>query len=440
MNKPVYPVWASITPIGRYETVKIFLATVTLIAPVRFIVIWILLIIGWLLTLPIRPWVDAYAVGSAYKTVVMLLIRVGCRLILFVAGFYWIPSRGHFDPRATILVSTHKSLWDALWIIWKAGAAQTAKADLFRMPVISGFLFALDSVPIDRHSRKGKREALAAIRFRASSTGSRPLLIFPTAICSNDRQLPEFKRGAFEPRLPVQPIGISYPSRFYDHTLGRWPLWDMFRATCQAINFMTITFLPLRTPTEREMSDPEIFKENVRYEMGAHLGMQLTKYSFETDCVRIRCRTKGIFFNETKCEVHNLPLTLSVIDAFDVFDQDRDGWIGGRDAAKAGRRFLYSFAAAFNTLKLPPRDSEAYESARETIHAWMDVGIVGVITGGRPLLPIRKADPFEPEKIEVAEVITYFNKLLVSKHEKPCPVLADAFNVSQYFHGLELSS
>ena len=435
MQKTVYPPWQSLTPPTLYESLKIIIATVTLVAPMRFLLIWVLLTVGWLLTIPVKPSIERYRSGRIYKRLVVLVIRFGCRLILFVAGFYWIETRGRFDRRANVIISTHQSLWDALWVIWSTGASQTAKADLFNMPIIRGFLFAIDSVPVDRHSRKGKREALAAIRTRAESKGSSPLLIFPTAICSNGRQLPEFKRGAFDPKVPVQPIGIAYPSRFYDHTLGRWILWELYRSTCQVINFMTITILPVRSPTHDEKSDSQLWTNNVRYEMSVHLGMQLVAYSFETDCVRIRCRSKNIVFNETKCLIHNLPLSLAVVDAFASLDEDKDGWIGGEDAATAGISFLHAYRESFNQLKLPPIPRRSFLESPENINAWMDMGITGMITGGRPRLPARKTDMHRQDFIEVAEVITYFNKLYISRPQtKPCPILAEVFDVSEYSH------
>jgi 1-acyl-sn-glycerol-3-phosphate acyltransferase len=433
MNPPEFPPWKSLTPNSTYERLKIAIATVTLIGPLKFLTIWILIFIGWLMVLPIGPKTDTSTIGKVYRKVAFGLVRLGCRLILFTGGFYWVNVRGSPDDRAKILVSTHHSLWDSLWFIWSQGASQTAKADLFENPLVSGFLFVLNSVPVDRFSRKGRREAIHAIKERVKDTHGHPLLVFPTGICSNGRQLMEFKRGAFEPGVPIQPVGIAYPARHFDQTHSRWPLWDMYRSCCQIVNFLAITYLPARFPTPEEKCDTNSWAKSVREHMSLSLGMRKVNYAFETECVRLHCRSYGLIFNEEKCRITNLPLALSVVDAFSRLDCNRDGWIDEEDAAHAGQMFQRAFKVAFPQIKTPMAPYHAAEDSTTKMDSWMDVGMIGLITGGRKRLPPRPIDPHRDDALEVAEVIDFFNRCLVSKASVPDASLVISFNLSSFF-------
>jgi hypothetical protein len=110
----------------------------------------------------------------------------------------------------------------------------------------------------------------------------------------------EFRRGAFEAGVAVQPVGIAYLARDNDMKLTRWVLWDMYRTVCQAVNFAALTVLPIRFPSEEEKHLPSVWAENVRLEMSRFLGMLVSPYSLEMEIIRTKCRDRGIPFNETK--------------------------------------------------------------------------------------------------------------------------------------------
>ena len=420
--------WKSLTPWTHYEVGKTLLATVTLIAPVRFVTVCALLLLGSLFTLPLSNQGCSRLLGIRYRQVVRVLIRLGCRLILFVCGFMWVFTNGQYDGRATILLGTHHSVWDSLWLIWYCGASQTAKVELFKTTLISGYLTALDSLSIDRWSRKGRAEALEAIRRRAHCANTYPLLIFPGAVCSNCRELIEFKRGAFEPGVPIQPVGIAYPARHFDLTHSRWPLWDMYRTMCQLVNFMTVTFLPIQFPDDEDKAHPAEWMRRVRETMGRSLDMQLVPYNYEAEYIRTRCRDLGLIFNDTKCRITNIGFVMTIVKAFVEIDYDRDGWISRSDASRSGANFERAFLDSFGTIKLP---NESEDSSAPNSESWIETGIVGWMTGGRPLLPSRPLDPYRDDAIEVAELITYFNTC-IENDVRPCPELVTAFNMSQY--------
>ena len=136
--------------------------------------------------------------------------------------------------------------------------------------------------------------------------------------------------------------------------------------------------------------------------------------------------------------MHDLHLTLALIDAFETIDCDKDGQLSQADAASLGPHFVEALRLSWDDLKLPAYQTGEYLNSTENIPIWMDEGLCGSITGGRPLLLPRPPDPYRSNMLEIAEVITYFNRLKISKHGKPCPILAESFKVSQYFSCIDV--
>ena len=395
-----------LTETSNMEMFKISVATVTLIAPLRFSVIWLFLIIGWILTHILGSGTNGQSITLRF------LLRFGARLILFIAGFYWIPVKGEWDPRARIFVSTHHSIWDSLLFIYEVGASHAAKAELFRVPILGDYLRALDCFPVDRHSNKGRRDAISAIKQRASDPQYPPLVVFPTATCTNCRQLIEFKRGAFEAGVPVQPVGIAYLGRSYDMKLSKWVLWDMYRSVCQVVNFAAITVLPLRYPSEEERRQPILWSENVRVEMARDLGMLLAPYSLETEILRTKCRDHKIYFNETKLGNRKFGHVNidRILEKFVDIDKDKDGFLSRRDFCDSGigvnmsewNEILKEFKLKANPQRVASKEA--------TIDTWTESGAIGFITGGRPQLHSRPQDRDPQDMIEFVEVLVHVSK------------------------------
>jgi len=344
---------------------------------------------------------------------------------MFIAGFYYVFVKGSVDPRAKILVATHSSLWDSLWLIYYVGTTQGAKIELFSLPVMGDFLRAFLSLPIDRKSVDGRRLAIAEILLRAADPHYPPLLLFPAGCCTNTRQLILFKRGAFQPLCPIQPVGISYPSRHYDMKLSQSSLRDLYRSLCQFTNHMAVTFLPIRYPSESEKTDPSMWAHNVREEMGLKLGMQLVDYRYEDELIRTKCRDSNVFMNDLKLEIRNYPLVEKLLDAFILIDANNDGWICLDDIqVAAGRHIaLEEYGDLLATVKLPPINHDYYSGSENfpDFATWTEQGCIGFITGGRPKLKPRPVDLYFFNKIEFVEVVNYVNKLTDShwsKHTK----------------------
>jgi 1-acyl-sn-glycerol-3-phosphate acyltransferase len=432
----------SLTPLNAWGVTKILFATVTLVAPLKFISIFLLLLIGWGLAKIALIGIEQPAIAEpliGWRSLVLYPIRFGVRLIMFIAGFVYVAVEGSPDDRAKVFVATHQSIWDSMWFIAYFGSSQAAKVELFDIPMMGDFLRVLSSLPVDRQSPEGRKKALSEIKRRAADDRYPKLLVFPEGCCTNGRQIIEFKKGAFEPRVPVQPVGISYPSRHYDLKFTRYMLWDLYRSLCEPVNWMAVTFLTTRYPSPDELHDPTRWASNVREEMAVKLGLQMVDdFRFETEMIRIKCRDSKIPFNELKCTVINFHLAESLVAGFNEVDVDKDGFIDFDDISSSlpasvefGRR---DYLSILSLVKQQPISREIYADpiSYPNYDSWTEEGLFGAITGGRPKLGPRKQDRFFDDKIEIAELIQYFNQTL--KGQRPRNTfLINTFKLDQFF-------
>ena len=127
-----------------------------------------------------------------------------------------------------------------------------ASAADVRYPLIGSVLVALQSILVQRDKRSAKaaaaRDAAAAataaagkgaeartakvapepapkgpdlsavgrIAARAADDRFGRVLIFPEGTCGNGDVVLQFKTGAFNPGLPVQPVAVEFPFRHFD--------------------------------------------------------------------------------------------------------------------------------------------------------------------------------------------------------------------------------
>jgi len=117
-----------------------------------------------------------------------------------------------------------------------------------------------------------------------------PLYMFPEGTTTNGTSVINFKTGAFNPRLPVQPLLIQFP-----HTPGHiHPSWGhpapsllelIFRLLCEPYNRCRLTWLPKVEPVSpdemTEWPGPKIFANRVQRIFAEELGTPTTQYSFE---------------------------------------------------------------------------------------------------------------------------------------------------------------
>lgn len=140
----------------------------------------------------------------------------------------------------------------------------------------------LDRIGFTATERKLTRDKIAA---RAADPRYPQVLIFPEGTTGNGRAVCHFKTGAFTPMLPVQPVAIRYPHRFFD------PSWGAGSACpgalvllCRMLTSwyipMEVNWLPVHVPTEAEKADTSgnLFARNVRNEIATALGIRTCEY------------------------------------------------------------------------------------------------------------------------------------------------------------------
>lgn len=176
--------------------------------------------------------------------------------------------RPSFDRALAPLALPTLRAADAIFIGTKTLPSIVSKAGNLRVPIVGTAIAALDPILVP-HTDKERRtlpsvvaqifERLGltpdgtATEAAASDGGTTPkreavppLLMFPEGCIVNQTTVIEFQRGAFHPRLPVQPLAISYP--FLSHDCSWTPdvamPYLLFRLSTQLYNEMRVTWLP----------------------------------------------------------------------------------------------------------------------------------------------------------------------------------------------------
>lgn len=126
---------------------------------------------------------------------------------------------------------------------------------------------------VDRSSEESRRHCREEIHRRAAISGEEnwpQVFIFPEGTCSNRSALAQFRAGAFEPGVPVQPVVIRYPNET-DSLSWTWDspsaFWSAFVTLSQFYNNVQLEFLPVYHPSAQEKGDARLYAANVQAEM-----------------------------------------------------------------------------------------------------------------------------------------------------------------------------
>lgn len=215
---------------SAYEISKEVFFMVTLIAPLRFLLVCVLVLLALACSLLATVGLDASTVYDKpyplWRRRLLTPIAYLCRAALFVMGFYHIKVTGAPAPDAPFIVCNHVSVFDALVVFAYLQPSIVAKAELMHIPVLGRIFRGLQVIPVERDAKGGKggREETKRIiqRFAESQQNPDPkdrfppVLIFPQGTCTKGSFVTMFQRGAFLPGLPVQPVALKYPYKHFD--------------------------------------------------------------------------------------------------------------------------------------------------------------------------------------------------------------------------------
>lgn len=306
------------------------------------------------------------------------ILRFCGRCIGFCFGFHKIKKNGVRAKRseAPIFVAApHSSFFDA-WVFFVLGLPSSVSKDAnAKIPLIGRLILSTQPILVSREDSKNKSHTINEIKKRASPQSEWPqTLVFPEGTTTNRTCLITFKPGAFIPGRPVQPVVVKYNNRLDTITWtwqGPGAVKCLFYTICQFNNKMEITYLPVYTPNENEKNDAKLFACNVRDKMAEHLHVRSTFHTYEDCRLMLKARELKLPFesglieferikeklniNYENCKeilekfvLHakrsdgkmslndfskylDLPATGPVVQVFNLYDRDKDGYIEFRE-------------------------------------------------------------------------------------------------------------
>lgn len=262
----------------RYEQIKLSIVSVTLFPP---------RLIGFLSTFFWTFVFVALFEKLGLHRLAKFSSACGCRLVLYCFGIYWIEVKGRPASGVGAIVSNHTNFCDGF--VWAAMTTPRifAEKSNFQGPFWKVFADALDVVLFDRtsqESRRGARQIMADAGKEAVEGRAAPILVFPTGTTTNSKVMITFKDGAFAPGLPVQPALLRYHFKHCD------PAWVfsgpstamlVWRMMSQIVNWLTIEFLPVATPTDMEKKEPSLYARRVQEQVAKAMDVPMTEHSVE---------------------------------------------------------------------------------------------------------------------------------------------------------------
>ncbi|MDP2437841.1 MAG: EF-hand domain-containing protein [archaeon] len=278
------------TQAGWWYYCKLVVCGVTLL-PIRLLCIVVVFSLIWALShlavLGIGVVGPSEAKPFAYwRRLVLEPLRPLLRLVLFLAGFYYIKETGRRDPEAAFLCPNHISIWEGFFVGSRVLASPVSKIENARVPAVGALMTALQPILIDRDASASRTQARDALYSRGKLYKSGrfpPVMIFPEGTCTNGRALVNFKPGAFLAGEPVQPLIIRYRWAHFDPSFVDYVnvVGLLVGTLCQFVNHMEVEWLPIYRPSEEEKANPGLFARNVRLYMSQASGLPMTNHSID---------------------------------------------------------------------------------------------------------------------------------------------------------------
>lgn len=269
---------------------------------------WAKLAFGVLILIPVRGLLIALTI--AVTTALMALSTIGVdtskplpadrmkiqkiltegsnKIFCFCFGIYDLKIKGKrasSDECKMLVVASHSTVMDA--IVTGAcfgGASAVGKAEL-RDTILGPLFTGGQMIFVDREDKDNKKNVARQIKERVDLNGpwSRQLAIAVEGTCTNRTSLIQFKRGAFDPGMPVQPVALHWKYKNFDPswtTGSRNRMLIVLRSLSQWRQDVTVEFLPVHVPSEEEKADPILFASNVRDSMAKVLKIPTSEYSY----------------------------------------------------------------------------------------------------------------------------------------------------------------
>ncbi|GIQ87196.1 hypothetical protein KIPB_009191 [Kipferlia bialata] len=188
--------------------------------------------------------------------------RLCARVILFFCGYHWIHQTGS--------LATAES-WTDILVFMAQGQGCfgfIAKAPIADAPIVGYAAKALNVVFVTRNCNKSCQTAAEELKTRMLDASLPRVIVFPEGTTTDGTVLLKYRAGAFRAGLPVQPCLIEYPHKWYTQSWDSQRFWQhMFRIMSTPHNKVSLTFMPVYTPSEEEVQDPYLYGDRVRQSM-----------------------------------------------------------------------------------------------------------------------------------------------------------------------------
>jgi len=263
--------------------------------PVRALGVVLALLLAWLvakigLVGLTKDEAESVVVGrTGWRRKVMRAYAYFGNLVFFVAGFrVSVKGRQACRSEAPILVGApHSSFLEAVIMIL-CESSPVSRLESKNAILISTIQQFYQSIYVDRRTASARKEAKDVIVARALSQDDNlpQLFLCPEGTNTNRRALIQFKLGAFNPGVPVQPVAIRYPGHdridaitwtFNQKHSYMFSLWYLLSSP---VNRVEIEFLPVYTPSQEEKQSPELFAKNVQLCLAEALSLPSTDITF----------------------------------------------------------------------------------------------------------------------------------------------------------------
>ncbi|XP_071959021.1 lysophosphatidylcholine acyltransferase 2-like isoform X1 [Antedon mediterranea] len=241
------------------------------------------------------------------------------RFQFFIMGFHYVSVKGQRasrDEAPICVISPHTAFFDIL-IMFVLGLPHTnsvSREENGKAPLAGTLVNLLQPVFVSRKQSNSRHNASYEITRRVQPNSPWPqLLMFPEGTCTNKTCLINFKQGAFNPGLPVQPVILHYNTDTVTWAYkGPQVLASMWLTMCNFNNKLEIEFLPVYKPSEEEKRDPALYAQNVRGVIARSLNLPVTDHSFE-DCLLMKQAKKhGLPMEAGAVEFHKLTVKLGL--------------------------------------------------------------------------------------------------------------------------------
>jgi len=226
---------------------------------------------------------------SPFHKLLQGIVRLHTRVLLFSFGFVWIKRIGRIAPKteAGIVVANHRGLFEALYLLSNDCCMLSARSN--RFPVLCHAMDVLQFMWVSRSDPDSRAKTVEMIAERSDlSRGWSQVMLFPEGTTTNGRALVQFRRGAFNPGVPVQPVAFKFPNDELDvdpswvfgvHGAMSGIFTIMIRLMASWYNPLTVTFLKVHVPSAEEKKDSLLFANNVRKEIANALEIPTTEHS-----------------------------------------------------------------------------------------------------------------------------------------------------------------